>query len=78
MVGPGGGDTHYELALCRWGLSTSLELADELGVDDHRAPVWRDLLRHLANYSIGAHGLDVARDLPFDQPHRHFSHLMGR
>jgi hypothetical protein len=65
------------LALCRWGLAAVLSLADELSIIDPRAVVWRDRLQHLANYSVGANGLNVAKDLPFDQPHRHFSHLMG-
>ena len=78
LAGPGEGDTSYELALCRWGLSAALALATDLGLDDPRVPLWRDRLDHLANFSASVNtGIDVARGLPFTQPHRHFSHLLG-
>lgn len=77
LGGPGDGDTSYELALCRWGLATSLELGIVLGIHDPRAAAWQDRLDNLAPYSASSTGLDVARNLPFDQPHRHFSHLLG-
>eukprot|EP00658_Telonema_sp_P-2_P029553 TRINITY_DN22470_c0_g1_i2.p1 TRINITY_DN22470_c0_g1~~TRINITY_DN22470_c0_g1_i2.p1 ORF type:complete len:537 (-),score=61.00 TRINITY_DN22470_c0_g1_i2:185-1795(-) len=76
--GLGTGDTSYELALCRWGLAAVLELGTELGVKDPMAGSWAHRLARLANYSVDPQfGLNVARGLAFEQPHRHFSHLMG-
>ena len=78
LAGPGDGDTSYDLAICRWGLRATLELASELGIDrDPRTTVFRDRLANLANFSTDSRGLSVARGLPFSQPHRHFSHLLG-
>ena len=78
LGGLGSGDTHYELALCRWGLRAVLELNTELGIMDPREGVWKMHLDHLADFASDPEfGLNVARDLPFEQPHRHFSHLLG-
>lgn len=79
LKGPGDGDTSYELAIARWGLGAAVSLAAELGIkDDPRIALWKDRHDNLANYSTDpVHGLDVAKNLPFDIPHRHFSHLMG-
>eukprot|EP00035_Acanthoeca_spectabilis_P002600 m.88540 g.88540 ORF g.88540 m.88540 type:complete len:961 (+) comp11655_c0_seq1:149-3031(+) len=77
LAGPGNGDTSYELALCRWGLAAALDLAAELGINDPRTAVWQDRLDLLATYPVSGTGLDVAHNLPFNQPHRHFSHLLG-
>lgn len=77
LKGPGDGDTSYELAIARWGFGAALRLASELGVQDARTSVWQDRFDNLANYSIDPiRGLN-AKNLPFDVPHRHFSHLMG-
>ena len=59
-------------------MRATLELASELGIDrDPRTTVFRDRLANLANFSTDSRGLSVARGLPFSQPHRHFSHLLG-
>lgn len=78
LKGPGDGDTSYELAIARWGFGAALRLASELGIQDARTSVWQDRFENLANYSIDPiRGINVAKNLPFDVPHRHFSHLMG-
>ena len=78
LGGLGTGDTHYELALCRWGLRAVIALNKELGLADPQEAVWKKHLDHLAGFATDPEfGLNVARDLPFEQPHRHFSHLMG-
>lgn len=77
LDGPGGGDTTYDLALCRWGLDAALRLSAALDVAEPLAPVWRARLARLAPYATDpSRGLNVARGLPFVVPHRHFSHLM--
>eukprot|EP01052_Picozoa_sp_SAG31_P053199 SAG31_NODE_13515_length_864_cov_1.124183_1_plen_223_part_10 len=76
--GLGDGDTSYEIAICYWGLSTVLQLVTELGIEDPRAAAWQDRLDKLADFTTDPEfGLNVAKGLPFEQPHRHFSHLMG-
>jgi len=65
-------DSNYELALCLWGarcLNTNLP-------NDPRAGKWRDIEKCLANYQVDDWGLRISKEVPFDQGHRHFSHLM--
>ena len=72
MKGPGDGDTSYELAISRWGFGAALRLASELGMQDARTAVWQERYENLANYSIDpVRGLNVAKNLPFDVPHRY-------
>lgn len=70
-------DTSYDLALLRWGLQTLLETNDELNLGDELADTWRDTLRDLAPICVDENGIMVARDLPFELSHRHYSHLFA-
>jgi hypothetical protein len=59
-------------------LTAALSLASELGIDEPRAATWTDRLERLADFHTDPEfGLNVAKNLPFEQPHRHFSHVMG-
>ena len=65
-------DSNYELALCRWG---ARRLLDDMP-DDPRAKKWQQVEKRLANYTTDDWGLRISKEVPFDQGHRHFSHLM--
>ena len=70
--------TNYDLALIRWTLGTTAELAEELGkTGDARR--WRALLAEMPEFAIDAKSrkMLVARDYPLAASHRHFSHLMA-
>jgi alpha-L-fucosidase 2 len=69
--------TNYDLALERWLLGATAELASELGRDGD-AGRWRRVLSELPELSTGADGrLLIAAGYPLKASHRHFSHLMA-
>ena len=69
--------TNYDLALIRWCLGTTAEMADLLGKTDE-ATHWRGVRDELPSLSTGADGrLLIAKDYPLPASHRHFSHLMA-
>ncbi len=69
--------TNYDLALTRWLLTATAELADELKQTDD-ATHWRQVLSELPEFSLADDGrLLVAKNYPLPDSHRHFSHLMA-
>ncbi len=69
--------TNYDLALIRWLLAASAELADELELDAEAAG-WRSVLAEFPELATGDDGrLLAAVDYPLPKSHRHFSHLMA-
>jgi alpha-L-fucosidase 2 len=70
-------DTHYDLALLRWGLETLVASCEHLQVDDPRLPRWRDVLAHLTPSPVDGTGFMVGRGRALDASHRHYSHLLS-
>lgn len=69
--------TNYDLALIRWLLGATAELAGELELPDE-AEHWRQILSEMPELSCGKEGeFLVAPDYAFRESHRHFSHLMA-
>jgi len=69
--------TNYDLALDRWLISATAELAAELGRQDEAAH-WRAVWAEFPDFSFGDDGkLLVAAGYPLKESHRHFSHLMA-
>ncbi len=69
--------TNYDLALMRWLLGATAELADDLKLADE-AQRWRKILGELPDFAYGEDGrLLVAPGEPLKESHRHFSHLMA-
>lgn len=69
--------TNYDLALMRWLLAATAELADELKQADEAAR-WRAVLAELPDFALDENGgLSVAAGHPLKESHRHFSHLMA-
>lgn len=69
--------TNYDLALERWLLSATAELAAELG-RSREAERWRKVLSEFPEFSRSDDGaLLVAAKYPLKASHRHFSHLMA-
>jgi alpha-L-fucosidase 2 len=71
-----GPDCNYDLALLLWGAGTLLHITDQLGLDDPLAPEWRLIVDKLADFPEGEDGFLIARDVPLDSSHRHYSHLL--
>ncbi len=69
--------TNYDLALIRWLLAATAELADETGRAEDAAH-WRGVLAELPELALDDDGgLSVAAGIPLKESHRHFSHLMA-
>lgn len=71
-----GPDTNFDLALLRWGCVTLIDSAHRLSIDDPMLPRWQDTLKRLATYPVDDHGYMIARGVPFEVRHRHYSHLL--
>ena len=77
--GPGNGDTNYELALCKWGLRTTLLAAAKLNIsqnDDPRLASFQERLQAFAPFPRDARGFMVSRNITFKPPHSAASHLL--
>jgi len=69
--------TNFDLALIRWLLAASAELAGELK-QPADAGRWRKVLSEMPEFEYGEDGrLLVAKNYPLPASHRHFSHLMA-
>ncbi|HWQ52448.1 MAG TPA: glycoside hydrolase N-terminal domain-containing protein [Bryobacteraceae bacterium] len=69
--------TNYDLALDRWLLQATAELAAEVGRKDEEAH-WKTVLSEFPAFMLDdAGGLLVAAGHPLRESHRHFSHLMA-
>lgn len=70
-------DASYDLALLRWGLETLIASAERLHLDEPRLPRWREVLGSLTPFAADSTGLWVGRGRPWQQSHRHYSHLLA-
>ncbi len=69
--------TNFDLALIRWNYEKAAELAQELGLNEE-ADKWRQILSEWPELTVDEEtGFMFAPGFPYDESHRHFSHLMG-
>lgn len=69
--------TNYDLALIRFTFEKASELALELGKEEE-SKKWSQLLENYPKYAIDEDtGLMFAPGFPFNESHRHLSHLMA-
>ena len=69
--------TNYDLALIRWTYEKAVELALELELNDE-AEKWAKILTEWPELTVDDKtGFMFAPEFPYDESHRHFSHLMG-
>jgi alpha-L-fucosidase 2 len=72
-----GETTNYDLSLIRFVYTKAAEMADELGLAAE-AERWRNILSEWPLFTVDHEtGLMFAPGFPYDESHRHFSHLMG-
>lgn len=70
-------DVNMNLALARWGFGTLIDCANRLKMDEPMLPRWKDLLENITPYPVDERGLKIGKNLSFDRPHRHYSHLFS-
>ena len=75
-VGGHGKDINFTIALLRWTFETLVKLNNEHGIGDPLTAKWQHVLDKLVPFQIDENGLRVGKDIPFDKPHRHYSHLL--
>lgn len=69
--------TNYDLAIIRFTFQAGAELAEVMG-DKEQAGKWRKLLAEFPDFAqTDNNELMFARTLPYNESHRHFSHLMA-
>lgn len=70
-------DTHYDLALLRWGCETLIRMADQLGVHDPLHGRWREVLERLVPFPVDSSGYMIGEGQRMEFGHRHFSHMLA-
>ncbi|WP_299580357.1 glycoside hydrolase family 95-like protein [uncultured Sunxiuqinia sp.] len=69
--------TNFDLALIRWNLEKTAELATELGLNNE-AEKWTKKLEEWPELAIHSEtGFMFAPGFPYNESHRHFSHLLA-
>ncbi len=76
--GPGP-DANYDVSLFRWGLQLAAELAARYGLTSPNLPAWAATLANITFFPIDekTQTLGIYAGVPYNQPHRHFSHLFS-
>lgn len=70
-------DANYDLALLKWGVGALLDVCDTLELNESAYEEWKWIAQHLADYPVRpGYGFQIAADVPFSIPHRHYSHLL--
>ena len=72
----GGEDCNFNLSLFRWGLNTLIHIDDKYQINDPLLAKWKDVHARLVDYPTNENGYMVAKDVPFEKSHRHYSHLL--
>ncbi|MBN2611749.1 MAG: glycoside hydrolase N-terminal domain-containing protein [Bacteroidales bacterium] len=69
--------TNFDLALIHWTYEKAAEMARELNLNDE-AQKWEQILEGWPQLAVDpGTGLMLSSTVPYEQSHRHFSHLMG-
>lgn len=69
--------TNFDLALVKWTFEKTTELAIELG-NAKEAQHWQKIGSEWGDFDIdGTSGFTFAKGFPYENSHRHFSHLMA-
>ncbi len=72
-----GQDINFTIALMRWSCQTLLDINEEHGLNDPLATEWQNIVDNLVDFQVDENGLRIGKDVPFDKPHRHYSHLLA-
>ncbi|MDF7823577.1 discoidin domain-containing protein [Pontiellaceae bacterium B12227] len=71
-----GQDVNFTIGLMRWSLQTLLDINAEHQLNDPLASEWQHILDNLVEFQIDEDGLRIGKDIAFEKPHRHYSHLL--
>jgi hypothetical protein len=71
-----GQDVNFTIGLMKWCFQTLLDINAEFKLHDPLASEWQNIVDHLVGFQIDENGMRIGKDIPFDKPHRHYSHLL--
>ena len=71
-----GQDINFTIGLMKWCFQTLLDINAEHNLNDPLAGEWQKIVDNLVDFQIDEDGLRIGKDIPFDKPHRHYSHLL--
>ncbi|WP_231617687.1 glycosyl hydrolase family 95 catalytic domain-containing protein [Novipirellula aureliae] len=71
-----GQDINFTIGLMKWCFQTLLDINQEHDLDDPQADQWQSIVDNLVDFQIDDDGLRVGKEIPFNKPHRHYSHLL--
>ncbi|MDF7806351.1 hypothetical protein P4E94_02805 [Pontiellaceae bacterium B12219] len=71
-----GPDVNFTIGLMTWCFQTLLDINEEHNLNDPLAPEWQNVLDNLVEFQIDENGLRIGATIPFEKPHRHYSHLL--
>ncbi len=72
-----GRDINFTIALMQWSCQTLLDINREHGLNDPFAAKWQNIVDNLVEFQIDENGMRIGKDIPFELPHRHYSHLLA-
>ena len=72
-----GQDINFTIALIRWSCQTLVDLNAEFQLNDPLSSEWNNILDNLVEFQVDEHGLRIGKDIAFELPHRHYSHLLA-
>jgi alpha-L-fucosidase 2 len=69
--------SNFDLSLIRWTFEKASELAEKLSLIEE-SDKWKQILSEWPDYTIdNQSGLMFVKGIPYEESHRHFSHLMA-
>ena len=71
-----GQDINFTIGLMKWCFQTLLDINEEHHLNDPLAGEWQNIVDNLVGFQVDENGLRIGKDVPFDKPHRHYSHLL--
>ena len=71
-----GQDVNFTIGLMKWCFQTLIDINEQHKLNDPLAEKWQNVVDNLVDFQIDDHGLRIGKDIPFDKPHRHYSHLL--
>jgi alpha-L-fucosidase 2 len=71
-----GTDMNFTIGLIQWTAQTLIDIDHKNNLNDSLLPEWQNIVDNIVEFQIDENGLRVGREVPFDKPHRHYSHLL--
>lgn len=71
-----GQDINFTIGLMKWCFQTLLDINEEHNLNDPLEAEWQNIVDNIVDFQIDKDGLRIGKDIAFDKPHRHYSHLL--